>query len=516
MYKKLFSHALGIFLHATLAMMIIDWAVPELFWKGLLGPYEILFVLMGFSFLACFLLNGKTMIRQVKQFLAASKWQVLSILAYLLMGVVTLFYANSLSYALTKYIVIVQMLVFGVCVFVYAAERREAGKDALQEIFANICISSVISALLGFYGFFSGTRLVYLDRICPIQDYNQYTTILLIGLVCGVCWLLNLKCKKPIRYLAIGVLCCILFPTVFLSGSRRSYVLLIALISLLVVYLVVSEVYAFAKEKSGKKLALGLGSILLCVACVATATNFLDSAVKNVADIRLKLITGTPTVPTEPTEPITEPTKPTTEPTKPITEPIKPITEPTKPITEPEVVFPDVIIPGNDLEETYQTIVSGSAMGKRKVIWNAALDKIMHTDALRLLVGYGAAYSSDMYDDLSNPEVVKVHNAYGYSATNPAGKNWMYVHNLFLQDLLDGGILLLAAQLLVIGLAAAYTIKILIREPLHGAILGVMYGILLVTLFLSSGRGMSSNKLFWLITTMQILAWNALPQKVKK
>ena len=509
MYKKLFSHALGIFLHATLAMMIIDWAVPELFWKGLLGPYEILFVLMGFSFLACFLLNGKTMIRQVKQFLAASKWQVLSILAYLLMGVVTLFYANSLSYALTKYIVIVQMLVFGVCVFVYAAERREAGKDALQEIFANICISSVISALLGFYGFFSGTRLVYLDRISPIQDYNQYTTILLIGLVCGVCWLLNLKCKKPIRYLAIGVLCCILFPTVFLSGSRRSYLLLIALISLLVVYLVVSEVYAFAKEKSGKKLALGLGSILLCVACVATATNFLDSAVKNVADIRLQLITGTPTVPTEPIEPITEPTEP-------ITEPTKPTTEPTEPITEPEVMFPDVIIPGNDLEETYQTIVSGTAMGKRKLIWNAALDKLAHTDAIRLLVGYGAAYSSDMYDDLSNPEVVKVHNAYGYSATNPAGKNWMYVHNLFLQDLLDGGIVLLAIQLLVIGLAAVYTIKILVRDPLRGAVLGVLYGILFVTLFLSSDRGMSSNKLFWLITTMQILAWNALPQKVKK
>lgn len=485
--KNLFSQALGFLFHTTLAMMLIDWAVPELFWTGLISPYEISFVLLGFVFVGCFLLKGKDMIRQIFQTLAASKWQVLCLCGYLLMGVITLFYAQSVMYAVTKYIVVVQMLVFGVCAFVYIAGKQESGRNALQEIYGNIGISAVVSALLGYYGFFSGTKTVYLDRISPIQDYNQYTTILLIGLVCGVFWLLNLKMRKSFRYLTIGALCCILVPAIYIAGSRRSYLLMLVIMGLLACYLAISEICEYVGKKDGRQFAVGFGCLLLCTACVVLSMNLLEGAVKDTADKRMQQIVGTDTESTEPTEEDS--------------------------FTE---TVPNVIISGTDVSETYQTIVSGTALAKRELIWNAALDKIATSDPLRLVVGYGASYSADLYDDLTNPKVQQVYSAYGYNENNKARDHWMNTHNLFLQDILEGGIVLLVLQLSVIVLAAAYTIKLLLREPLHGATLGILYGILFVTLFLSSGRGMISNKFFWLLMTLQILAWNSLFPKEKK
>lgn len=485
--KSAFPKALGFFFHATLALMLIDWAVPELFWKGLISPYEISFVLTGLVFLGCFFFSGREMIRQVIQTLAVSKWMVLVLCAYLLMGIVTLFYAQSVMYAVTKYIVVVQMLFFGVCAFVYASMKRKVGGYILREIYANIGISAIIIAVLGYFGFFTGTKTVYLDRISPIPDYNQYTTILLIGLVCGIFWLLNLKIRKSFRYLVIGALCCILVPAIYIAGSRRSYLLMLVIISLLAGYLVISEIYEYVSKKEGRQFAVGLVCLLLCAVCVVLSMNLLSSAVKNTADKRMQQIMGTDTEMVGPTVG-----------------------------DRFEETFPNVIISGTDLSETYQTIASGTALAKRELIWGAALDKITTSDPLRLMVGYGASYSADLYDDVTNPKVQQVHSAYGYNENNKAREHWMNTHNLFLQDILEGGIVLLVIQLAVVALAAVYTIKLLLRDPLHGVTLGILYGILFVTLFLSSDRGMISNKFFWLLMTLQILAWYALSHKKRK
>lgn len=490
--KSAFPKALGFFFHATLALMLIDWAVPELFWKGLISPYEISFVLTGLVFLGCFFFSGREMIRQVIQTLAVSKWMVLVLCAYLLMGIVTLFYAQSVIYAVTKYIVVVQMLFFGVCAFVYASMKRKVGGNILREIYANIGISAIIIAVLGYFGFFTGTKTVYLDRISPIPDYNQYTTILLIGLVCGIFWLLNLKIRKHYRYLAVSGLCCVLVPAIYIAGSRRSYLLMLAVMALLAGYLIVSEVLAYAKKKDVRQFGLSLGCVFLCIMCVVLSLNLLEGAVKDIADKRMQQIMGMPTDPTISLD------------------------GDGVGVINPDDTIPSVVIPGNDLSETYQTIASGTALAKRELIWNAALDKITASGPLRLIVGYGASYSADLYDDLTNPKVQQVHSAYGYNENNKAREHWMNTHNLFLQDILEGGIVLLVIQLAVVALAAVYTIKLLLREPLHGVTLGILYGILFVTLFLSSGRGMISNKFFWLLMTLQILAWDSLSHKERK
>jgi len=506
--KNFFWRAFGFLFHATLAMMLIDWAVPELFWKGLISPYEILFVLMGCAFAGYFLLNGKNMIRQIIQVLAASKWQILCLCGYLMMGVITLFYAQSVGYATSKYIVVVQMLFFWVCAFVYVAEKRVCGGNALLEIYANIGIAAVISAFLGYYGFFSGTKTIYLDRITPNSDYNQYTTILLIGLVCGVFWLLSLKTRKSIRYLAIGALCSVLIPAIYIAGSRRSYLLMLAVISLLTAYLVILEIYGYIKRKDFRQFVAGVGCLVVCAVCIVLSMELLDIGVKVTADKRMQQITMAETATQSTEETNLDGTAPS----------VGETSKETVPDTgdSSKETVPDVIVPSSDLSETYQTISSGTALSKRMLIWSAAWDKIATSEVYRLIVGYGASYSSDLYDDLSNPKVQMIHSAYGYNENDKAKDHWMNTHNLFLQDILEGGIILFSIQLLLILLAAVYTVKLLLREPLHGVTLGILYGILLATLFLSSDRGMISNKFFWLIMMMQILAWCALPHKVRK
>jgi hypothetical protein len=72
----------------------------------------------------------------------------------------------------------------------------------------------------------------------------------------------------------------------------------------------------------------------------------------------------------------------------------------------------------------------------------------------------------------------------------------MNPHNLFLHDMLVGGLMLLTLQLSIILVAVISTLRAIRKEPFAGIVLGLLYGVLMITLLLSSGRGILANKFF--------------------
>lgn len=52
----------------------------------------------------------------------------------------------------------------------------------------------------------------------------------------------------------------------------------------------------------------------------------------------------------------------------------------------------------NNVDENFSTIFTGQAMGKRAIIWTIAFDELKTYNAKELFFGKGSSYSSDLYD----------------------------------------------------------------------------------------------------------------------
>lgn len=496
--------------HIVLSLMIIDWAVILPFSVKGVGLYELAFLLLGATCLVRLWVERGEVFRSICRVLRSSVWCVITLVAYLIAGVVTLFYSPNLSYALTKYVVVVQMLFFGVCLFYYLATYTGGSAKALLTVFGNLGFSAVVCGIWGMLDFFFPGTDLYPPVVSPIQDYNQYTTILLVGFISGGYYILRCIQRPVKRYLCLTVLIASAAVPVFAGGSRRSLVLMMGLLGLLAGYLAVELLVKYIREKNMRHLAVSLCALVLCCAVTYLFGNSVATRVAELANQPLvpPVQTVEPATEPEPTPPtdVPETSAPTdapapTEPTPP--EPVQP-TEPAQP-TEP---------PASSLAQ--DRLVASSGFGKREIIWDAAIEEIRQSNTRQLLIGHGDGYETDFYDDLDKPLANKVHRWYAYTPENPAAKNWMNPHNLFLHDMLVGGLMLLTLQLSIILVAVISTLRAIRKEPFAGIVLGLLYGVLMITLLLSSGRGILANKFFWLFTMLQIGQNYVLTQLPKK
>ena len=453
--KKAFSYLF----HIVLSLLLIDWAVKLPGDVGGIGIYEIVFVLLGVVSLVRLYFEKGKILQNTVSVLRTSKWSIVALATYLLFGFVTLFYAQTPSYAMTKYIVVVQMLFFGMCLFYYIPAHKDGPDAALKKIYFNIGISAVVSALWALCKYLLFPSGKYAAIISPVDDYNQYSTILLIGWICAATYISRKPVSATKKNVLLAVFSGLLLPMVLVSGSRRSYVIAYVISAAMLLLAVYFTIKAFSKKCEKTTLRTTICTMLICVLCVTLTSKILTYTVDTLSRLPA---TGTVT-----------------------------------PDDSPQ--HPSVDSPGSAQDR----LNSESGLGKRKHIWAVAIQEIQKFDAVEFLIGKGASHSSDIYDDLANPAVKDIHESYGYSENCVAEKNWMNSHNLFLQDMLDGGLLLLLAQLSMIFAAVFYTLRIIRLNPINGIALLLMYGILLVTLFLSPARGMLSNKFLWIITMLQ-------------
>lgn len=487
MSKRLFD---GLF-HVVLSLMLIDWAVKLPFSFHGIGIYEIAFILLGCVSLIRLFFEKGAVFQNVMQMLRASKWNVFALAGYLLMGIATLFYAQTLHYALAKYIVVVQMLFFGVCFFYYVSVHKKGYTTALKAIYVNIGLSAAFSAIWGMIEYFFFTVDKYPPVVSPINDYNQYSTILLIGLVSMAFFVIKSQLPPVKKYFIAGAVGCAVIPSVVVSGSRRSYVILLFIAALLLLYALGFELFRFTKRKTTKRQLLsGICGVLICAVCICSGSSLLKNVVVSNSGKPVGGISaGSNNNTSDPTSP------PPSDPSAP--------SVPSEPLTPESSLAPDRLSNGFDF-------------GKRITIWRIAVQELQQYNVQSLLFGQGASHSSDIYDDLNNPLVKQLHASYGYNNVTPAEKNWMNAHNLFLQDVLDGGLVLLFLQIAMILSAAVYTIKIMRVDFTRGLVLGLLYCILLVTLCLSSASGIISNKFFWLITMLQMTEYFTIKGETEK
>lgn len=471
------------FFHLSLFLMLFDWACPIPYAIGPFGFYEGALCLTAIGFVGCFVQEKGRFVSRLWQVLGSAKALVISFVAYVVFGFVTLLYGNNLSFGASRYIVVAQMAMFSVFLFYYLFPNEKAdGLVGLKRLALNVGVTGFIIAVVAVFGYFSQWYTMYYQRISPIRDYNQYTTILL---VCAVAFTVLLLNQRPLpfvkRYALLTVYWVVMATAVYLAGSRRSYVLLCLVAAVLGVY----ALYIRMKwhRKKGERLrtmgatVFGLGvCLVLCLGIASTTYN----VVGELAPVRLQKALE--------------------------------VLESTPKDEVDQSLLESVLLSGEQtkLGETFAGIVDGSGFSSREAIWNAAYDKMKNADPVHLLFGYGSPYSWQLYDDLENPAVVPVREYYHLEDDITL---WMNPHNFLLQDALEGGLVLVGIELALIAFTFFSFLKLLYRTPHTALPLAMMTGILYVTLVLSSGKGMVSHKFLWLFLVCQVAEMHRISRK---
>lgn len=466
--KLLFKNSFIVFFHTTLSLMMIDWAMPIKYSIGPFGFYEISLILLSISFLGCMYFEKGVFLKRLPELFKASSVLFILLALYICFGVVTLFYAKDFSFALLKYITVLQMIVFGFysLYYVFFDDDSQRSLRHFKQVTLNLGLTSLFIALFAFAGYFTETYTAFYQRISTIIDYNQYSTILLVGMVCLEIWLIRSNLKFFVKYGSIVLSSFILSSASFASGSRRSAVLLCVIGVVLFVYAIFHETKVFLRDKN--KLNMFLAVVLSLVALIGSASfsKYTQNTVGIIGQDRYNKVI----------------------------EYIQSLPEGSIGDGETENLL--YLGTQNEISETIEGIFNGNGMAGREAIWELAFDRIEEFDTKGLLFGGGASYSWDIYDDWESEDMSVLKDRYykfvGFD-------NWMNPHNLFLQDMLDGGIILLLLQVLLVGCILIYIFKGFATSANNSAVLLLMSLIIFVTLFLSCGKGMITHKYFWLI-----------------
>ncbi len=460
------------FFHLSLFLMLFDWGCPIPVSIGPLGFYEAALLgtgvcLLGYSFKTNF-----SFFHRFREILASAKALVVSFLAYVLYGIVTLLYGGNFSFGSSRYIVVGQMMVFSLYTFFYLFIKEKANSLArLKKIGWNISIAGLSVAVVAIVGYFTAWYTVFYQRISPIRDYNQYTTILLMATVVFSVLMIN---KRPLafwkRYAVLGAYWLVMSTAIYTACSRRSHVLMCVFAAIFSVYaLYMQERYHRKKHNRFVSFGVAVVSLALCFAVCLSVASATFKVVEKLAPVRLQNALSK--------------------------------IENGEEISSNDMESVSLVGEQYELSESFQGMVNGSGFSSREAIWNAAYDKIKNSDTRHLLFGYGSPYSWELYDDLSNPAVQPVRDRYHADDEKIL---WMNPHNFLLQDALDGGLIFVGIEMILIVCTFLYLLKLLYRTP-HTAIpLILMNGILYVTLTLSSGHGMIAHKFLWLLIICQI------------
>ena len=407
--------------HLTLCLMMIDWIYPLPVFFGPLGVYEITFLLMCLMLFVQIVTDRKRFFDCVLRTLCASKTLTVSLLVYFAFGVVTIFYSNDVLFSLSKYIVAVQMIAFCLAAVYYVLGKQAGAMERLHRIVLNLGISAWLCAIISLVGYFNNRYTAYLERISPIRDYNQYATILLVGLLCVSIYFISAARESTWRFFLLIPFAMVLVAACYEAVSRRSLILMFVIGLLLVISMVICTWKEFKKERKVKRLAFQWVGVICCVGISLLSLQVLHQMTLEAYVIRVEN---------------------QIEPSSGIIMPLEPNQQ--KPgQNKPGQQGLDPLL-SDMTEETYKTIIDGTAGNKRAIIWRAAIDTIKKSTPLQLLFGYGAGYDFLLYDNLDNPLVQDIARSYGFQAPP---QYWMNSHNIFIQNFLEGGVVLIACLL---------------------------------------------------------------------
>lgn len=381
-------------------------------------------------------------------------WGFLS--CYIIFDIISFSYTQDISYALTKYIVAIMMIVFIGMYLVIWAVKQDDIKQMINRVLFCLALSGLIISTISIVNYFVEIfPVIYERRLSTIADYNQFSTLIILGFTSGIWYIMRTysKWEKRIgsKMLFIVTLLYSVFElsVIYLAGSRRSFIIECASGIVVVGILIYANIKC--KSKRGKWIAGLIVGTTAGVFIFSACMNNMFDYVYNSGDSKEELVE-------------------------------------------------------NDINSTMKTIVSGEAGNKRNIVWKIAIDEFKTFSTKEKIIGKGSSYGSDLYDTPKNAEILKRTYA-SLKDKSIFRKHWMYPHNFLLTDLVTGGIIKLSLDFGIMISLIVYVLKG-IRKNYQFWFAGILTGVSYFSIFLSFPHGILAYKNFWIGVFIIVLLTN--------
>lgn len=390
--------------------------------------------------------NIKLFFKSIIDVLLSYKFLTIMCCAYFVWDTINFLYSKDPIFVIDKYLIWGKISLLCICIIYYI---NPVGVNIkinykINMLLANLGLTSIILSLIANVGYYTDTFTEYENVITTISDYNVFSSGIMFGFVC-LCYLLifckNMGIHKRIVLIGINVIICL--PVMYLSGSRRTIILLFIFVIWFIIYILFS---ILKEDKNIKKICKNI--FLICI--VVIISFLLCLAQIKLFDLYSSNKTDSPGV-----------------------------------------------------SEKVETIIEGSGLDLRLMIWKSSIQWYNEMEPVNKLIGGGGSYHSDVFNDLNasqNKDLVEHYNI------KEGTIRWMRPHNFLLEDLLIGGIIKIMITLGIIVLISAKIIRGIIKgQTKYNILIVTLYAVLLGNLMMGGYWGLFGNRYTWIIITLHYL-----------
>ena len=483
MLKRLFSLKLVYvcIFYISFVLYIMRQAIPmhDFFWA-------VWILLQAVGVVSALKTRKKLSITKIINSIFVSKIFITILVIYIVIDVINMTYGPDASLGAGKYIVFAQGMSYIVHVAILNNFYELKPCKFLEILYKCVIIAAISATILAlvnfYYPIFNSSRS---GQISIINDYNAFCAYFLFSYVIGfiyICDNKKISFYKKITFLSVySVLLCAIM---FMSTSRRTLLTLLALSFVLVIYYIWGlykkcKVEDKTRKYFIKRVALSIVFIVVAGVIIVEGSNELlnfkayqeihagESTAeywngsKQIADDKSK--TNSSSIVKNDEQNSDTHSQINSENGK------QEIDEYNEQVDQ-ESINADKwnssgqIVQGSDntelqvgIEQAYSRISLDNFWGKRRIIWQEAINEIQTFNFREILFGKGDGYATEFYN--TEPTRTVIQNAYG---NIEIAENSMYPHNYLLQDMLEGGILkVIFALILTLGLAIKLIINLI-------------------------------------------------------
>lgn len=416
-------------------------------------PYKIFLALLGLLILVRTFLQGipflKDFFQCTRRAVQPVRWSLIPVGLYLLFDLVSLLWTADIGFALSKYVTILSMLaiLMATAYYLYRISPQVPLKTKVQRILFTLGATGVVTALYTLmYLLLNNGMTYYTRRFSMIEDYNQFSAVPLFAYLAMLLFLHRIE-KKDWKWMVTLLVSTVLAVcTIWLSGSRRTFYLMLACLAVALVFELVL-------------LALNSEQRRILPRFVATV----GLSVLIILGINQLYTSGT-------------------------TKQYNELVEENQDILQ--------VIGARPVEEI---LTDTHALSKRETIWQIAIDGFRDLPLSGKLVGGGASYQADLYDTPENKPVIE--RMYWRSLPN----QYMNPHNFVLVDLLTGGIVKTGFMLVSLFGTLFAMIKVTRKRPAERIYCLLLAFFALGNIFISSKFGYLNDKFVWSVLILLLV-----------
>ena len=423
------SFGLKTFLLLTLYFLWLEIAIP---FK--ISVFKVFLLISVVLFFVKFILDGRYMIRGKIKLSKINLLFIFILGLYIVIDLIGMIYSPVRIFAFTKYAVVIPMVIL-ILMFYFTIETKQDINNILLAMGLG-SITIAVYTLLAYF-VFTGIKVSYYTQLSLIKDYNISSTLILMGAVITLIMIIQSKFQGKTKFILFTLVSITSSSVIYLSGSRRSLILIFAEGAVIVLY------YLFVSFRDRKKFIKTM--LVTIIMLVVTSLS----------------VMGTQAL----------------------------LKTQSQEIKKDKIVNPML---ENDLSVKYESLQNGRALVRREYIWGLAFKNIKDFSFKQKLVGKGSSYDCYMYTYVYQKEMNSLYSG-------KVGKlGDMHPHNGFLSDLLNGGILKLIVSIGV-WIAIFIQLIVLLSKDIDKLMLVLLsWGTIFSNMMMSGRYGYIYYKEFWM------------------